>query len=1373
MRWNPFQGLARRPRRPRPIRRTQLALLELESRLTPADVLTYHNNVASTGVNPAETVLTRANVNPTTFGKLFQVQVRGQVYAQPLVMQNVNITVGANAGVHDVVFVATEHDQLYAFDAAAPAGVLLWQRDFLDITNANNHLPNATALTTVPQADVNTSDITVEIGITGTPVIDPVTGTLYVIAKTKETVGVTAHWVQRLHAVNIQDGTDRAATLIGDTTGTNTNNTPIYVYGGGDGHVTDPYNGTGRQVVQFNALREHQRPALTLANGVVYAGWASHGDNGPYHGWMVGWDAATLALKGALNTTPNGGLGGIWMAGGALSFDGTYFYFETGNGTFDGSNGSGTTSNPTAPAPGPVTGLNAQGFPVNGDYGDSFCKVALDPATTPQSQNTNGWGLKIVDYFTPFNQAYLNSRDLDVGSSACVVVPDSYGSAAHPRLLIGSGKEGVIYLIDRDNMGKYGLSNNIVQNTANQLSGSLDSAAIYNGRIYYVEGYGGTAKTFTLGNGAMGTSPETRSNDSFAFAGSTPSVSANGLTDGIVWDIDRGTNQLRAYSTDSYATELYTSDQAPNGRDALGAAVKFQVATVANGRVYVGSGTGDPNNFLVVYGLITPPNAPPAAPSNLTAQPVSGSQINLSWTNNATSPNLADGFYIEQSPDGTSNWVQVASAGGTSYSVGGLAPTTTYYFRVRAFNVMGTSAYTAAVAATTFRQGNTIDYPTDFSTYPNGGALTFNGGAAITSSRLRLTSGANNQDRSVYATAPQSVTAFTTTFTYTKSGSADGITFVVQRDPRGLTALGAGGGSLGYGGTGAITPSFALAINIYNGHPYGTEFLTNGTIDFNYTQTAINTSLNNTPITVTITYYGGKTLTANLVQGTHSETKTYTFATDLATLLGGGTAYVGFTGATGGANSTQDILNWTFAPLTPPDAPTGLQAQVTGYTAGSTQSVPLGAHLTWAAAAGASGYTIERKLTAGGTYQQVGTSNTTSFDDTGLATQATYYYRVRATNQVGDGAYSAEVSVTTPALAPTPTGGHTTAVTTTAIALAWTDNADNEDGFQIFRSVNQGAFTLLVALPASPAPAPATVTYTDTGLTPGTRYDYHIQAFNLAGYSDFTGVTTATLTAAPTGLAAAARSGQVTLTWSAPGGAVSYNVYRGTSPGGESPTPIATGLTALTYTDTGLSDGTTYYYTVTAVDAGGESAPSAEVSATPKAPPRVQSVRIDDGTAQRSRVASLTVAFDSVITFVGDPAAAFLLTGPGGSAVGLGVSAIDNSSGHSVVTLTFTGGTFGGSLTDGRYALTVLAGHVQDGQGNLSQADSVTDFFRLYGDASGDGTVDNTDFFLFRSTYGLASGQTGYLVYFDYDGNGVIDNADFFQFRARFGTTLP
>jgi fibronectin type 3 domain-containing protein len=1402
MMWTFFRSRpARRPRRSYTFRRGRLTLLELEPRDVPAtDVLTYHNDLASTGVNLTETALTRTNVNPSTFGKVFSYQVDGQFYAQPLVKTNITITVGPNAGTHDVVFVATQHDSLYAIDAGSlngvnsptTAGQLLWQRSFLDTTNPNDHLPNATSVTSVPQPDVNTSDITVEIGITGTPVIDPATNTLYLIVKTKETVGGVAHYVQRLHAINIADGTDRVASaLIGDTSNGNTNNTPIYVYGSGDGHVTDPYNGTGRQVVQFNALRENQRPALTLINGVVYAGWASHGDNGPYHGWMVGWDKNTLALKGVLNTTPNGGLGGIWMAGGALSFDGTYFYFETGNGTFDGNNGTGTSSNPTAPAPGPITGLNAQGFPVNGDYGDSFVKVGLDPTTTPTSQNINGWGLKVVDYFTPFNQNYLNSRDLDVGSSACVVVPDAYGSAAHPHLLIGSGKEGVIYLIDRDNMGKYGLVNNIVQNTANQLSGSLDTAAIYSGRVYYVEGYGGTAKTFTfpLGSGMFSTTPETRSTDSFAFAGSTPSVSANGNTNGIVWDVDRGTNQLRAYSTDSYATELYTSDQASGGRDALGSAVKFQVPTVANGHVYLGAGTGNPNNFLVVYGLITPPSAAPAAPSNLQAAAVSGTQINLTWTDNDVTPNRADGYTIEQSTDNvTFTPVATAGYGATTYSVGGLALATPYYFRVKAFNAVGASGYTNVASATTTNQAPSLNFSAGFTSANTAGVLTLNGGAALSGTRLRLTDGAGNEARSAFSTAKQTVTRFTTTFTFQiTNANADGFTFTIQGVSP--TAVGGGGGSLGYQGIGS---SLAVKFDIYDNAGEGinsTGVYTNGAAP-NVPATTINPPIDlhsGHVMTATIAYD-----TANLYLSITDTTTNQTFTTtftniNIPSLVGGQTAYVGFTAATGGAAATQDILGWTYTPIVPPGVPQNVAAAVTGYTAGSTNAVPLGAHVTWAAVTGANGYKVERQL-AGGTWAQVGTApaGATSFDDTGLATQATYSYRVRAYNDAGDGVYSAVATVTTPALAPTPTNGQAVAVSTNSITISWTDNANNEDGFQIFRSVNAGAFTLLTSLPANTAAAPSTVSYTDPTVTPGTRYDYHVQAFNLAGYSDFAGITTATRTLAPTGLTPSAVPAQVTLTWTAPAGAYAFNVYRGTTPGGEGATPYATNVPANSFTDTAVTNGNVYYYTVTALNAVGlESAATAEVSAAPPVPVTVQTVAVNDGAAQRSRVTDVVVTFSGKVTLPADPTAAFRLTrvGPGAPAgdVTLGVDLSGSTATQTVAKLTFAGPlTEFGSLSDGNYTLTVFGsqviganGFALDGDNNgTAGGDNVSTLFRLFGDTDGNRTVDALDLSQLRTAYGQSLPSPDYRAYLDFAGDGTVDALDLYRFRSRYGTVL-
>jgi fibronectin type 3 domain-containing protein len=457
------------------------------------------------------------------------------------------------------------------------------------------------------------------------------------------------------------------------------------------------------------------------------------------------------------------------------------------------------------------------------------------------------------------------------------------------------------------------------------------------------------------------------------------------------------------------------------------------------------------------------------------------------------------------------------------------------------------------------------------------------------------------------------------------------------------------------------------------------------------------------------------------------------------------------------------------------------------------------------------------------------------------------------------------VPLTTPALAPTPTDGHPTTVTTTAITFSWTDNANNEDGFQIFRSVNQGTFTLLTSVPANASPAPSTVMYTDPGLTPGTHYDYHIQAFNLAGYSDFAGVTTATRTLAPPGLAATPTSGQIALTWTAPAGANTFSVYRGTAAGGEAATPLATGLTAPTYTDTALAYGTTYYYVVTATDLGGESAPSgessaqafgatatalassanpaavgapvtftAQVSSAGGAPAgsvqffdgstllatvsldgtgaaayttsalatgthpitaaygattgflastssavsqtvtatHVQGVQVNDGSAQRSVVRSLTVTFDSVVTFAGAPAAAFTLTrNSDGTAVTFTATA-STVGGVTVVTLdAFTGAaTEFGSLADGRYTLTALSAQVT---GGLAGGDSTTNLLRYYGDVNGDGVVNGLDLGFFRTAFGTAAGDPAYLAYLDYNGDGAINGLEFGQFRSRFGTALP
>jgi len=596
---------------------TALAAEWLEQRLLlSASVLTYHNDNASDGQNTQEAMLTPSNVKSSSFGKIFTTNVDGNVYAQPLFVPGLNIA----GGVHNVVFVATEHDSVYALNGGN--GAVLWHVSFL-----KTGLPGATSITTVSTTDVNASDIHPQIGITSTPVIDRSTNTLYVTATTKETVNGAAHFVQRLHALSIFTGKEKfgGPALLGDTTfvnGVYTNKSPIWVNGRGDGN-------DGHGHVFFNALRQLQRVALTLANGQLYIGWGSYGDNSPYHGWLASFNPATLALTGVLNATPNGSQGAFWMSGGKFSVDANgNIYGMTGNGTFDGSNSGGT-----------ITGINSAGFPVKGDFGDSFLKIAVDTVhNSPSNQNINGWGLKVLDYFTPWNQASLSSTDKDLGSGAPLLLPDAAGDAAHRHLLVGAGKQGIIYLLDRDNLGKFSLNqsaetSHVVEEVSqNRLAGNIFSTpAYFNQQIYFVP-QDVTAKSFSVPNGKahINPTPLSISADTFGLHGSTPSVSANGLTNGIIWDIDLATNELRAYSATGYNTELYTSAQAANKRDALGTAEKFTVPTVVNGHVYVGT-----TNSIVGYGLLNPPAAALSAVGSHVASPPSTSSPNTGSQSNS------------------------------------------------------------------------------------------------------------------------------------------------------------------------------------------------------------------------------------------------------------------------------------------------------------------------------------------------------------------------------------------------------------------------------------------------------------------------------------------------------------------------------------------------------------------------------------------------------------------------------------------------------------------------------------------------------------------------------------------------------------------
>jgi uncharacterized repeat protein (TIGR03806 family) len=505
-------------------------------------VLTYHNDNTRQGANTTETTLTLANVNSNSFGRLFSYTVDGFVYAQPLIMTNVSIP---GKGTHNVVYVATEHNSLYAFDAdnnAGPNSAPLWQTVFIN--------PGA-GITTVPNGDVGTTDITPEVGITSTPVIDPVSSTIYVVVKTKEPGPV---YVQRLHALDLGTGAERtnfhSPNVIGAT------NYP--------GVGTGDNDGAGH--VLWNPLKSHCRPALTLLNGVVYMSFASHGDNTPYHGWMMAYNATNISQQvGIYNSTPNGGLGGFWDGGGGPSVDSQgYLYFQTGNGTFDGGLSITTTNN----------------------YAMSVLKLAT----------TNG--IQLVDYFAPSNAVNLSNGDQDLGSAAPIILPDSAGSAAHPHLVVGGGKTAPIYLMDRDSMGRFnGTSgpDNIVQQFNGGPGGDRDlTPAFYNNTMYLYDA-AGKIGAFKITNAVFNTTP-VETPDTYANkGGATASISSSGTSNAICWVIYNTGGQtpatpavLRAYNATNLTQKLYASDQIA-ARDSAGSAVKFTVPTIANGKVYVGA----------------------------------------------------------------------------------------------------------------------------------------------------------------------------------------------------------------------------------------------------------------------------------------------------------------------------------------------------------------------------------------------------------------------------------------------------------------------------------------------------------------------------------------------------------------------------------------------------------------------------------------------------------------------------------------------------------------------------------------------------------------------------------------------------------------
>ncbi len=747
-------------------------------------VVTQHNDNARTGQNTAEYTLTPANVTADKFGKLFSLPVDGYVYAQPLYLSNVTVN---GKGTHNVVFVATEHDSVYAFDADTHSGATaapLWQISMLDATHGA-----ASGATVESATNVSTTDIVPEIGISATPVIDPNSGTIYVVSKSVE----NGYPVQRLHALDVASGAEKQGSPI-------TIRASVAGYG----------NGSSGNVLQFDPKWANSRAGLLLQNGILYIAFGSHGDNGPWHGWIIGYDASTLRQTGAFCASPNGTGGGIWMAGGGLPGDvpdasghpyGRLFA-ATGNGSFDAALPYTNTMN----------------------YSDDELRFDL----------SNG-APKIADAFTPYNQQQMNASDLDFGSGGTLLLPDQNSSGVQ-RLLIQVGKQGTIYVMNRDNLGGYhGNSNTIVQEIGGQISGLWSTPAYWNNAVYFW-GKGDYLKAFSFYNGRLSNTPVGQSSEAYEFPGATPVISANGNTNGIVWTVRTDgfvynrPAVLQAHDALNVANTLYSSDANPN-RDYPGTAVKFSVPTVVNGKVYV------PAQFQVtVYGLLNG---------------------------------------------------QQGGGGGSNPPSGSGDP----------------------------QAG--IDFSLGFSDSPQ--FMSFNGSTDLDDSRLQLTTGGLFQAGSAFYKTAVDIRTFITDFAFQMSNAvADGITFTIQgNDP---TALGASAGDLGYTG---ISKSVAVKFDLYNNSGEGGNsvgLFTNGTAPTipasDLSSAGIDLHSGDT-MTVHLDY-DGTNLALKLTDGVTRATYSKQWTVNIPMIVGGNTAYAGFTAGTGGASMSAKIGNWTFKTVSRP-----------------------------------------------------------------------------------------------------------------------------------------------------------------------------------------------------------------------------------------------------------------------------------------------------------------------------------------------------------------------------------------------------------------------------------------------------------------------
>jgi hypothetical protein len=1025
------------------------------------NVTTYHNDIGRTGQNLTETTLNTSNVNATLFGKLFSQPVDGLIYAQPLYLHGITV----NGATHNVVFVATEHDSVYAFDANSNGGTNaapLWQVTLLSTAHG------AAAGATTVSSNLVGSDISPEIGITGTPVIDPSTGTYYVVSKTYE--GSTA--VQRLHALDVTSGAEKFGGPVVLT---------ATVIGTGNGSV----NGS----LTFDPLWENQRPGLLLLNGIVYVGFAAHGDNGPWHGWILGYNAATLKQTGAYNASPNGTGSGFWMSGEGLAADQLdpvnkpfgRMFVPTGNGDY----------NATLP------------YTNSMDYGDSHLDLDL----------TNG-NPTVTDEFTTNQQATLNSEDGDIASGGMIVLPNQPGT--NPHLAVQAGKAGTLYLLNRDNLGGYNATTDqVLQQQAYTVGnvGVWSTPAYFNGNVYYW-GRFDYLKSFPIVNGLLSSTP-TKSAEEYGYPGSTPSISANGTTSGIVWSIDSenygtsGPAILQAHDASNVASMLYSSTT-NSARDTAGPAVKFTLPTVADGMVFVG--TASEVDFYGLLNGVTQVAAPVftpgtesfngATPLSVTISDsspnatiyyttngsaattsstvytgpisVSGTQtINaiasatgllLSAQSSATYTNVSQtGTVLFSVPTGSYSSAQTVTLSDATanaviyYTTDGTTPTTASAVYSTPISVSSTETITAyAVAPSlgsspvlaqtyTISSGQSgIDFSQGFAS--SSGLVVLNGNAALNDSRLQLTNGLTAEAGSAWYHSPANIQSFTTDFTFQLSNpQGEGITFAIENAPQNVNALGGNGTSLGYS---PIPTSLAIKFDLFNSSGQGSDstgLYLNGaqptvpSIDL--TSTGINLHSDDTMSVHLV--YNGTVLSMTITDMVTAATYTTSWTVNIPSAVGANTAYVGFTGSTGASTASQKILTWTF---------------VSGASAATTATP------TFSPAAGT--YTSTQTVTISDS-----TSGSTIYYTTNGTTPTT-------SSSVYSGSITVGASETLQAIA-TSTGNSASAVGSAAYTISAVAATPT------FSPV-AGTYTSTQTVTISDSTAGATIYYTTNGTTPTT-----------------------------------------------------------------------------------------------------------------------------------------------------------------------------------------------------------------------------------------------------------------------------------------------